>query len=248
MTRHTAVASRRVLAHVSSSQRSKASTNAASSQLRAMRAERRSLLQRVAAAEARAERAEKERDDVLGEQKTLYDEGTEHWQNVWSQDDTSDALTFPTNKSVMCKSVESCHSLSTMPGVHSEGAIDKGRTSQSIWIKGKGYTLVGLVTSDKEKQHVRRKATEGWDELPFMTSVYTGCSSEHEGDVVTIEVDMVERRAELYVSTKNDTRLLEPRKVWTDLPAAAWVAVAFKRNSAREAALMPCMHWNVSDM
>eukprot|EP00571_Detonula_confervacea_P003471 CAMPEP_0172329068 /NCGR_PEP_ID=MMETSP1058-20130122/60681_1 /TAXON_ID=83371 /ORGANISM="Detonula confervacea, Strain CCMP 353" /LENGTH=434 /DNA_ID=CAMNT_0013046215 /DNA_START=247 /DNA_END=1552 /DNA_ORIENTATION=+ len=184
-------------------------------------------------------------EDALAEQSLLYDEGTELWQNVWVQDDVSSVLTFPTNKSVICDSVESCHHGNDMPGVHAEGAIDNGRTTQSIWVKGAGYTLVGLVTSDDEKNALCRHAGADWSKMPLMTNVFSAHSDESKGDVFTIEVDMMERRAVLYVSGKDSSRRLEPEKVWENLPDKVWVAVAFKRNSGREAVLMPCIHWNM---
>jgi len=211
--------------------------------------------QLLAETECRAKAAERERDDTerrakaaedaLAEQSLLYDEGTELWQNVWVQDDVSSVLTFPTNKSVICDSVESCHHGNDMPGVHAEGAIDNGRTTQSIWVKGAGYTLVGLVTSDDEKNALCRHAGADWSKMPLMTNVFSAHSDESKGDVFTIEVDMMERRAVLYVSGKDSSRRLEPEKVWENLPDKVWVAVAFKRNSGREAVLMPCIHWHM---
>lgn len=136
-----------------------------------------------------------------------------------------------------------------MPGVHAEGAIDKGRTTQSIWIKGEGYTRVGLVSSEEEKLHVRQKAGDDWQLQPYMHNCYCGRGWDtNKGIVVTIDVDMVDRQAELYVSGPNDSRLLQPEVVWTDLPEKVWVAASFKRNSAREAVLMPSSVWNVSEM
>ena len=114
-----------------------------------------------------------------------------------------------------------------------------------MWIKGCGYTLAGLVSSDEEKHHVRRKAIYDWDKLPYMTIVSHGCN-EDEGDVITIEIDMVERNAKLFVSGMGDSKLLKPHTVWTDLPDNVWVAFAFKRNSAREAVLIPCSVWCVA--
>ena len=58
---------------------------------------------------------------------------------------------------------------------------------------------------------------------------------------------MMERRAELYVSDSLSKGQLEPHIVWENLPAKVWVDVAFKRNSGREAVLMPCIHWNIKD-
>lgn len=226
---------------------------------RAMRAERRHLLQQLAETECRAKAAERERDDIerranaaererddlLAEQSILYDEGTELWQNVWEQQDVSSVLTFPTMKSVVCDSIEACHHGNDMPGVYARGAIDNGRTTQSIWVKGAGYTMVGLVTCDDEKNALRRCVGSDWGKVPMMTNVFHSDNGESKGDVFTIEVDMMERRAELYVSSKDSSRRLEPEQVWEDLPDKVWVAVAFKRNTGREAVLMPCIHWNM---
>ena len=228
---------------------SPSSTSTSSSKLRTLRAERRDLSRRLHEAERRVEQVEHQRDVAIATinetEQPLYDDGMELWQNIWHQEDTSAVLKFPTNKSVICESIESAHSLSQMPGVHTLGVIDKGKTTQSMWIKGCGYTLPGLVSSDEEKQHVRRNAGSDWNKLPYMTPVYYE-GNEDEGAVVTIEIDMVERNAKLFVSTKGDSKLLEPHTVWTDLPDNVWVAFAFKRNSAREAVLMPCSVWCVA--
>jgi hypothetical protein len=228
-------------------------SSTSSSELRTLRVERRDLSRRLHEAERRVEQVEHQRDVAIAtikekeqeEKDALYDGGMELWQNIWHQEDTSAVLKFPTNKSVICESIESAYSLSQMPGVHTSGVIDKGRTTQSIWMKGCGYTLAGLVSSDEEKQHVRRRAGGNWDKLPYMTPVHHSVSNENEGSVVTIEIDMVEHNAKLFVSEKGDSGLLKPHTVWTDLPDNVWVAFAFKRNSAREVVLMPCSHWCV---
>ena len=88
-----------------------------------------------------------------------YDQGMELWQNVWHQSDVSQTLTFPTNKSVICHSVEDSGG-NSMPGVHSVGKIDKGRTTQSIWIKGAGYTLVWPVSTEIGKHCIRKSNDE----------------------------------------------------------------------------------------
>lgn len=214
------------------------------SDLRSLRIERRDLLKRLSDAESRANKAEKAMHDILADTSAIYDEVTELWQNTWDQNDVSQTLKFPTNKSVICPSVE-ISSGNCMPGVHSLGAIEGGRTTQSIWIKGVGYTLVGLVTSESEKHHIRHKAYDSWDELSMMKTISTG--NEDEGEVCTIEVDMITKRAELYISSwcNADTQHLQPVTVWTNLPDKVWVAVAFKRNSGREAVLMPCAHWSM---
>ncbi|KAL7544949.1 hypothetical protein ACHAWF_008318 [Thalassiosira exigua] len=207
------------------------------------RGEKKNLLQQLADAERRAQEAERERDELLAEKDAIYDRGTEVWQNLWAQDGVSSLLAFPTNKSVLCSSIEH-YGGNCMPGVHALGTIDKGRTTQSIWVKGAGYTLVGLVTSDEEKDAlIHRAGNSDFSKMPFMTMVFSSDRDEQKGDAFTIEVDMKERRAELYVSDNASSRLITPHKVWENLPDKVWVAVAFKRNSGREAVLLPCIHW-----
>jgi hypothetical protein len=128
-----------------------------------------------------------------------------------------------------------------MPGIHSLGAIERGRITQSIWIKGVGYTLVGLVTSESEKYHLQH-IHGSWKELSMM-KIVRSADKEEKGVVCTIEVDMIEKRAKLYTSSNEyfSTRNLQPDHVWENLPDKVWVAVALKRNSGREAVLMPCV-------
>ena len=202
---------------------------------------------RVIDAVRRAEKAEKERDDVLADGTAVYDEGTELWQNVWSTTNVSSILTFPTRKSVLCQSVEN-NSGNDFPGVHSLGVIENGRTTQSIWMKGSGYGLVGLVTNDAEKNALCHRAGADYTKMPWMTNAPFYGMSESQGQVFTIEIDMVERCAKLYISEKDASRQLEPHKVWENIPDKVWVAVAFKRNSKREAVLMPCIHWHQKNM
>ena len=212
--------------------------------------EQRCISQQLAESDRRAKLAEEERDKLLQEKSeneegpVLRDQGTELWQNIWSQADHSIALSFPTKKSVVCESVYEIGG-NDMPGVHSEGAITNGRTTQSIWMKGMGYTLVGLVTSEEEKIALRHHAGRDFTKMPMMTSVFSPHSDEREGDVFTLEVDMIERRAELFISDKDSSRQLTPHTTWENLPDEVWVAVAFKRNSGREAVLMPCIHHNI---
>lgn len=216
------------------------------------------LQQQLAQAEHRAKSAEKERDDarrqaeaakrerndLLADDRMVYDEGTEIHQNIWEQRDVSAVLQFPTSKSVVCGSVDQ-QGGNDMPGVHSLGAIDNGRTTQSVWMKGSGYTLFGLVTCEEEKRALRHHAGADWTKLPFMTPTYNTDGDERAGDIFTIEVDMIERNAKLYISDSQSSRLLEPHTVWEHLPDKVWIAIAFKRNSGREAVLMPCIHWNL---
>jgi len=263
-TRGTNLAASSRSAAAAASNHSSASTTAQQVQLRNMRAEKRRLLQQLAESERRAKVAEEDRDKLLmllpEEDKpadeeindlkkrgpVLRDRGTELWQNVWCQDDVSIALTFPTSKSVVCESVDEVGG-NDMPGVYSSGAISNGRTTQSIWMKGKGYTLVGLVTCDEEKAALRHRAGKDFRQMPMMTNVYSAHWDAREGDVFTIEVDMIERRAELFISDKDASHQLTPHITWEGLPEKVWVAVAFKRNSEREAVLMPCIHHNVTE-
>jgi hypothetical protein len=105
--------------------------------------------------------------------------------------------------------------------------------------------LFGLVTSEEEKYFLRNHAVHDWEKLPFMTCAFSADGDERAGDIYTIEVDMIERNAKLYISDRQSSRLLEPHKVWEGLPDKVWIAIAFKRNSGREAVLMPCIHWNL---
>mmetsp|Transcript_7004 Transcript_7004/g.6814 ORF Transcript_7004/g.6814 Transcript_7004/m.6814 type:complete len:138 (+) Transcript_7004:426-839(+) len=115
------------------------SSPAASSELRTLRVERRDLARRLTVAEQQRDDAVAELQEKKKQQDeegvALWDDGTELWQNIWHQEDNSPVLTFPTNKSVLCQSIETAHSYSSMPGVHTEACITKGRTIQSIWIK-----------------------------------------------------------------------------------------------------------------
>jgi len=100
-----------------------------------------------------------------------------------------------------------------MPGVHAERPIDKGTATQSISIKGVGITLAGLVTSDEEKEEIRRRTGDDFTKTPYMEMVPCG-SRLNDGCIVTIEIDMVERKAELFVTQKNDSLLLKPNRKW----------------------------------
>merc|ERR1719356_419955 len=102
----------------------------------------------------------------------------------------------------------------SMPGVHSKGFMIEGRTTQSIWMKGIGYTLVGLISSDEEKQALVACAGHDWSKFPFMTIVPMNSGGEDMGEVYTIEVDQTEKKATLYISDKHTSGKIEPFKVW----------------------------------
>ena len=98
---------------------------------------------------------------------------------------------------MICDSVESCLHGNGMPGVHAKGMIENGRTMQSFWVKGTGYRMVGLVASGDETHALCRCVRDDWDKVPMMTNMFSAASGENKGDVFTIEVDMIERQAEL---------------------------------------------------
>ena len=135
--------------------------------------------------------------------------------------------------------------------------MEKGIFSQSISLKGTGYTLAGLVGSEEEKEAL--KHCNDWQRLPFMTHV--GYGSEDYSLIV--HVDMVYCKAALYVyrgysrtpefnslilRTGGDEQILTPEKEWDNLPEKVWVAVSMKRNSTGEAVLLPCIHWAVGEI
>ena len=123
---------------------------------------------------------------LADEESALYDEGMQNWQNSWEQHDVSTALKFPTTKSVICKSFEDCGG-NCMPGVHAVGAIeDNGRTTQTIYLKGAGYGLIGLVTTNAEKNALRRHVGDNWLKLPYMTTTAL-YEHEDEDDALTIK-------------------------------------------------------------
>ena len=98
-------------------------------------------------------------DKLVGEQPEVA-EPVEPAQSVWSQEDVSAMMSFPTNNSVAYES--STDNGISMPGVHALGAIDTshGHFTQEIMFEGTriGYTMLGFVSSDKEKDSLRRRA------------------------------------------------------------------------------------------
>jgi hypothetical protein len=135
-----------------------------------------------------------------------------------------------------------------MPGVHGQLPMTSGIYSQPILVRGTGYTLLGLVGSDAEKEAL--KTCQNWDMLPMMSRSlgYRGVER-----TVVLEVDMVNRKAELYVPALTPTIAegsppLELVGSWENMPEEVWVAVAMKRNSQREAVLLPRTHWDVQEI
>lgn len=159
---------------------------------------------------------------------------------VWSREGVRATLSFPMNNSVVCGSHDIhdiVHGGSGMPGVHALGVIDRrcGHFSQSILVKGRGCTMVGFVTSDKEKGALRRRAGEDFKKIPWMTMVHHHCIGDEIA--LTLEVDMSSRRATLQEYGPSPRKALI--KVWENLPDQVWIAVAFMRATRREAILMP---------
>jgi hypothetical protein len=178
---------------------------------------------------------------------SLEDLGASFYQDKWNQTGCSRAVQFTSPVSFVCPSVENEHSLASMPGVHGQTAMDKGMYSQSIFLKGSGYVLAGFVSSDEEKYAL--KSCDGTS-TPLMTIVNNQTDSTHEHSL-TLHVDMVTRTAKLYMGNVRDGgpgEKLEAYHVWENLPPRVWVAVAMKRNSNREAVLLPCSHWDVQEI
>ena len=63
---------------------------------------------------------------------------------------------------------------------------------------------------------------------------------------LVLEVDMVNRKAELYTPAVGQD--LELYASWENLPAQVWVAVGMKRNTQREAVLLPRTHWDICEV
>jgi len=217
---------------------------------RDFRAEKRRLLRELEQSQKRVKRLEEELDLVKNEDQymALEDMGRTFYQDAWNRTSCSSAIQFTSPASFTCLAVEDDYS-SSMPGVHDQVAMEKGIYSQSIWLTGEGYTLVGLVSSDKEKAAL--KFCRSWSNLPFMSII--GYGRDH---CLTIYVDMINRKAQLYRADASNRAYLdnepgtslEPEREWDNLPDRLWVAVAMKRNSMREAILLPCTHWEVEEI
>ena len=76
-----------------------------------------------------------------------------------------------------------------MPGVQAAGAFDNGRTTQSIRLKGHGYSLVGLVTSEDQKNALCQHSGNDYTKMPLMTPFYHSGGANNKGEVFTIEID-----------------------------------------------------------
>ena len=120
-----------------------------------------------------------------------------------------------------------------MPGVYARLAMTTGVYHQQLKLKGNGYTMVGLVMSDQEKDALN-VAGNDFTALPHMTMA---CGSES----VCIHVDTNRRVAKIYWTTESGTTCEEEFRA---LPAIVWVACAMKRYTVCEAVLMPCYDWS----
>jgi hypothetical protein len=213
------------------------------------RAEKRRIAQDLEQERKRVKHLENELNVLKNDDQymSLEDLGGSFYQDAWNQTGCSRAVNFTSPVSFVCPSVEEEHSLACMPGVHGQTAMDKGMYSQSIWLKGTGYVLAGFVSSDAEKDALKR--CDDWRMLPLMQNL---CSE----NAVTLHVDMVTHTAKLYngnsIGPERGQNLpgekLEASHVWENLPPKVRVAVAMKRNTNREIVLLPCSHWDVQEI
>lgn len=149
--------------------------------------------------------------------------------NHWNREGCSPTVRFTSDASFRVQCIDEDHDYgASMPGVHATIPFERGVYRQEISLEGSGYTLVGLVASDEEKTTLR--LAEDWGKLPSMTG------AGFEGQIITIDVDMNERKATL--------RGRDLEHVYENLPSKVWVACALKRNTERKAILMPCLHWD----
>jgi len=212
---------------------------------RASRAEWRDLARQL-----QEERARKTELENRVSQLEAEDVGRIIYQNQWNQVGCSQTVAFPSPVSCTCRSIEDVDGCD-MPGIFARDPFEEtGLFSQSILIKGGGYTLIGFVSTDDEKQYLLTQAISDWTKFPLMKSV----GFEDAYKTYTFNVDMVNRTAELYsgsqepVETATASSELEPIVKWENLPEKLWLGVAFKRNTEREAVLLPGTHWKVSRM
>jgi hypothetical protein len=217
---------------------------------REQRAEKRRLRQEIDKRDKRIQELEAEVSILKDDDKymTLEDSGCKFYQDVWNTDNCSQAVHFTSPFSFTCPSFESEErSFAWMPGVRGQMAMSKGMYSQSIWMKGTGYTQVGLVSSEEEKDAL--KTCSNWAKQPRMAT------SSGEDFACQILVDMVNHTAKLYFHSCSGFSLpnqsgekMEPHCTWENLPDQVWVAVSMKRCSEREAVLLPCVHWELKEM
>ena len=173
------------------------------------------------------------------------------YQNQWNQVGCSQTVAFPSPEACTCRSVEEVNG-NNMPGIFARDPFEEtGLFSQSILIRGSsGYTMIGFVSTDDEKQNLLTKAIADWTKIPLMKVL--GFGGEYE--TYTINVDMVNRSAKLYVGSRARAEgeistaafsELRPIETWENLPKKLWLGVSFKRRTKREAVLLPGTYWKV---
>ena len=175
-------------------------------------------------------RAPANHDDNGDDNVLMEDLGSEQYQDTWRMDGASRCLELSMHDTrITCPSVETDHAASSMPGVRCDKALTFGQYFQTIYFVGTGYTLCGLVTEAQSLQlpHVG----DDFGRCPYMAM----CEVTGSRRSVSIMVDMVTRTGSVH---QNGRELAS----WKDLPDRVYVAIAFKRNTAREAILMPAMH------
>ena len=209
---------------------------------RAARAEKRKTQRRLEDAQKRIEELEHQVNVLTNnnEYYTFEERGRNLFQDRWNQVGASRAIFFPFPASCTCASVETHHSVASMPGVCGQLPMTSGLYSQPILVRGIGYTMLGLVGSDAEKRAL--KTCEDFSLLPKMSIISCGGIEQ----TLVLEVDMLNHTAQLH--TPGPGGRMGVSISWDNLPAQVWVAVAMKRNSEREAVLLPGTHWDIAEV
>jgi hypothetical protein len=150
-------------------------------------------------------------------------------------------------------------SMPNTPGIVTTRAMHSGLYAQSFCVKGRGYSLIGLVSTYEEKVALTKSSYDPddvHDQFPFMKA-YLGTGADY---TVTLHVDMVNRRAEQFVvsnilgrsedggaisAAPRVSGIQEPEETWVDLPQQVWFAFAVNCSSAREIDMFPSTHWDV---
>ncbi|GKY90584.1 hypothetical protein MPSEU_000032100 [Mayamaea pseudoterrestris] len=148
-------------------------------------------------------------------------------QNEWNTEGCSKEVLFTSGNSFLMLSVDDSPDGTSMPGVYGNLAMDSGVYLQQLSYNGTGYTFVGLVANDTEKENLKFAGND-FRTLPLMKVV--------SGNSASILVDMNKRVATMTSNGGGETSF--------NLPAKVWVACALKRSTAREATLLPCLHWD----
>jgi hypothetical protein len=156
-------------------------------------------------------------------------------QNTWNKGGCSSVVMFPSDTTFLTLPDEQQGGGGTsMPGVYGDLTMEKGVYYQQMTLKGSGYTLVGLVASEEDKEHW--KYMNDWSGVQYLHM----CTFHVES--ITMQVNMTKRIATVVVQ-EGPPHYGKSKVEWTGLPSKVWFACALKRCSTREAHLLPCLHW-----